>query len=161
MELAFVMAKLRNTIKRTVVFMTFDGEEAGCVGSSAYVKNPVYPLADTVLMLNFDMIDPTRGGYGAVDTAWSHVAKDGSGNEYFGGVKPEDLSKMLKWGPDGTYCSEDSDIFSGKGVKIKDWCWCCDDTYHECTDTPDKMNWTGAIGTVGQGFDEIWKAAQG
>jgi len=163
MELAFVMTKLRNTLKRTVVFMTFDGEEAGCVGSSAYVKSPVYPLADTVVMLNFDMIGH-RGSYAEYD-AWSRVSADGTTHEVYGGVTPDALASMQKGEPGGTYCSLDSDIFEGKGVKTQVWCTCCDSTccdstYHTCSDTVDRMKWDGALGAIGQGFDALWKAAQ-
>lgn len=41
---------------RTIVFMGFNGEERGLLGSNYYVANPVYPLEKTVAMLNFDMV---------------------------------------------------------------------------------------------------------
>ncbi|HRA87489.1 MAG TPA: M28 family peptidase, partial [Planctomycetaceae bacterium] len=42
--------------RRRMVFICFSGEERGLIGSNYYVKHPVIPLADTVAMLNFDMI---------------------------------------------------------------------------------------------------------
>jgi len=42
--------------RRRMVFICFSGEERGLIGSNYYVKHPVVPLADTVAMLNFDMI---------------------------------------------------------------------------------------------------------
>lgn len=41
---------------RTIVFMGFNGEERGLLGSNYYVENPIYPLDKTVAMLNFDMV---------------------------------------------------------------------------------------------------------
>src|SRR5262249_10925896 len=41
---------------RTVVFIAFSGEELGLLGSSYYVKQPVYPLATTLAMINLDMV---------------------------------------------------------------------------------------------------------
>jgi hypothetical protein len=41
---------------RRLVFMTFSGEELGLLGSKYYCKNPIYPLTDTVAMLNLDMV---------------------------------------------------------------------------------------------------------
>lgn len=41
---------------RTVVFIAFDGEELGLIGSSHYTKNPIYPLAGTLAMINLDMV---------------------------------------------------------------------------------------------------------
>ncbi len=42
--------------KRRMVFICFSGEERGLIGSNYYVNNPVFPLENTVAMLNFDMI---------------------------------------------------------------------------------------------------------
>lgn len=42
--------------KRRMVFICFSGEERGLVGSEYYVKNPVFPLENTITMINFDMI---------------------------------------------------------------------------------------------------------
>ena len=42
--------------KRTIVFMAFSGEEEGLLGSNYYVNHPLLPVANTVAMLNMDMI---------------------------------------------------------------------------------------------------------
>ena len=41
---------------RSVLFIAFDGEELGMVGSEVYATTPVRPLARTVAMLNLDMV---------------------------------------------------------------------------------------------------------
>jgi len=41
---------------RSVLFVGFSAEESGLNGSRYYVKNPLVPLEDHVLMVNFDMI---------------------------------------------------------------------------------------------------------
>jgi hypothetical protein len=48
--------------RRSVVFAAFAGEEVGLFGSLAYVERPPIPLADTVAMLNLDMIGRLRDG---------------------------------------------------------------------------------------------------
>jgi peptidase M28-like protein/PDZ domain-containing protein len=45
---------------RTVVFIAFSGEELGLLGSMHYVKQPVYPLATTLAMINLDMVGRLR-----------------------------------------------------------------------------------------------------
>ncbi len=45
---------------RRLVFIGFSGEERGLVGSKFYVDQPLFPLADTVAMLNFDMVGRLR-----------------------------------------------------------------------------------------------------
>jgi hypothetical protein len=42
--------------RRSILFMTFTGEEKGLLGSSYYSDNPVFPMEKTVLNLNIDMI---------------------------------------------------------------------------------------------------------
>ncbi len=45
----------------SLVFAAFAGEERGLLGSAHYVNVPVIPLADTVAMLNLDMIGRSNG----------------------------------------------------------------------------------------------------
>lgn len=47
-----------NTFKpsRTLVFISWAGEELGLVGSRYYTNNPVYPLEKTVVYMNMDMV---------------------------------------------------------------------------------------------------------
>jgi aminopeptidase YwaD len=42
--------------RRTIIFIAFSGEEEGLIGSSYYVNHPVVPLANTIAMINMDMI---------------------------------------------------------------------------------------------------------
>jgi len=45
---------------RSLVFVAFGAEELGNVGSGAWVKDPPWPLARTVAMLNLDMVGRLR-----------------------------------------------------------------------------------------------------
>jgi hypothetical protein len=60
LELARTFAADRKSIRRTLVFIAFSGEEEGLLGSSFYVRNPALPLAQTVAMINLDMIGRMR-----------------------------------------------------------------------------------------------------
>ncbi len=51
---------------RSVVFIGFSAEESGLIGSRHYVDHPIYPIKDTVLMMNFDMIGRVKDGRLAV-----------------------------------------------------------------------------------------------
>ncbi len=42
--------------RRGVVFIAFSGEEKGLLGSKHYVRNPRWPLEQTVAMVNMDMV---------------------------------------------------------------------------------------------------------
>jgi hypothetical protein len=56
LEMARRLAKRSDPLPRRVVFMAFSGEEKGLLGSLHYVNKPLYPLAKTVFMVNFDMV---------------------------------------------------------------------------------------------------------
>lgn len=59
MQLAKVFAKAKQDGKgprRSILFMTVTGEEKGLFGSEYYTRNPVYPLDNTIVNLNIDMI---------------------------------------------------------------------------------------------------------
>jgi hypothetical protein len=45
---------------RRLVFIAFTAEESGLFGSAHYCKNPLFPLADTVAMINLDMVGRLR-----------------------------------------------------------------------------------------------------
>lgn len=42
--------------KRSILFMTFSGEEAGLLGSEYYMRHPLAPVDQHVFMLNLDMV---------------------------------------------------------------------------------------------------------
>jgi Zn-dependent M28 family amino/carboxypeptidase len=56
-EIGKALAKQK--LKRTVVLMTFYGEEKGLVGSKFYVDNPVFPLKNTIAGINLEQIGRT------------------------------------------------------------------------------------------------------
>jgi hypothetical protein len=56
MELARRYAQADKKPARRMVFIAFSAEERGLLGAYHYCENPVYPLASTVAMINFDMI---------------------------------------------------------------------------------------------------------
>lgn len=59
LELAQAFSKAKSNghgPRRSMLFMTVSGEEKGLLGSQYYTENPVYPLENTVVDLNIDMI---------------------------------------------------------------------------------------------------------
>ncbi len=72
LELARIFNSQRPRPHRTIVFITFSGEEEGLLGSNYYVNHPVIPLAKTVAMINMDMIGRMKNNkliVGGVGTA--------------------------------------------------------------------------------------------
>jgi aminopeptidase YwaD len=56
LELARILSTQNPKPRRTIVFIAFSGEEEGLLGSDYYVNHPIVPLANTVAMINMDMI---------------------------------------------------------------------------------------------------------
>lgn len=48
--------------KRTIIFIGFGAEEEGLIGSKHYTNNPVFPLEQTVAMINLDMVGRLTDG---------------------------------------------------------------------------------------------------
>ncbi len=68
MSLADAYAALETPPKRTVIFMTFWGEERGLLGSRYYCDNPLWALDKTVAVINLEMIG--RPESGARNKSW-------------------------------------------------------------------------------------------
>ncbi len=64
MELARSFARMTPRPRRSIVFMTFAGEEQGLLGSKALADRPPIDLDGAVLMVNFDMVGQGDGRVG-------------------------------------------------------------------------------------------------
>jgi hypothetical protein len=59
MEIAKVFAQAKKDghgPRRSILFMNFTGEEKGLLGSDYYTQHPIFPLNNTVVDLNIDMV---------------------------------------------------------------------------------------------------------
>lgn len=66
--------------RRTVLLMTFAGEEKGLLGSEYYARQPLFPLDQTVAMINIDMV-----GRNSIDSLW-----------LIGGERSPDLAQIAE-----------------------------------------------------------------
>ncbi len=128
---------------RTIVLAAFTAEESGLNGSRYYAQNPIFPLEDTSLMINFDMIgriENKRLSISGSNTAvgmeeWAQPFYDESGLEI---VK----SGMRGGGSDhASFYREGVPVLFGI---IADF----HDDYHTPDDTIDKLNRTDAVNTI-------------
>ena len=62
LEMAEAFSSLKKHPKRNLLFMAFNAEERGLLGSRHYVENPTVPLTNIVAMINLDMVG--RGASG-------------------------------------------------------------------------------------------------
>jgi Peptidase family M28 len=64
MELASALARLKQRPKRSIVFMTFFGEEKGLLGSRYYGRHPVFPVDKTIADINLEQVGRTDSSEG-------------------------------------------------------------------------------------------------
>jgi hypothetical protein len=64
MEVARALSQLPKHPRRSIVFMTFFGEEEGLIGSQYYAHHPVWPLDKTVADLNLEQVGRTDSTVG-------------------------------------------------------------------------------------------------
>lgn len=124
---------------RSVLFIGFNGEERGLLGSAHYVANPARPLASTVAMINLDMVGRLRANtltvYG-LGTApeWNGVL-DGA-NPVSGPALT--LSKLA----DG-YGPSDHASFYGRGIPVLHFFTNTHTEYHRPSDDWETVNGPG------------------
>jgi hypothetical protein len=63
-ELAEALSKLKRRPARSIVFMTFFGEEKGLLGSRYYGRHPVFPIEKTVVHVNLEQVGRTDSSEG-------------------------------------------------------------------------------------------------
>jgi hypothetical protein len=59
--LARALAQVKQRPKRSIIFLTFCGEELGLLGSRYYAEHPVVPLKQTIADLNLEQVGRTDG----------------------------------------------------------------------------------------------------
>lgn len=134
LELAEWFAVPAHRTRRSLLFLSFSGEELGLLGSLHYVEHPVLPLADTVAMVNLDMVGRARGGrleVGGVGTARGLQELVAAANA------PHGLE--LTWDPQGTAPSDSTSFFQ-KRIPVLFLFTGLHDDYHRPGDDVDKVN---------------------
>jgi hypothetical protein len=132
LELARLFSAQKPRPKRTLVFMAFGGEEEGLLGSNYYVNHPLLPLANTVAMINMDMIGRMKDSrlvIGGVGTAkeWRDLMSS-------------EKTFQLTLNEDGFGPSDHSPFYSKQIPVLFFWTGTHND-YHKPSDTFDKINY--------------------
>ncbi len=142
-------AKCRGEIKRTIVFMTYGGEEQGVYGSYYYTKVPLFPMAKTMYMVNHDML-----GYvskNKLEVSWGTTfAKD----TLTAACKKVSFCKLIQ-SDMATEQGTDSDTFAAVKVPYTGFFSGFHDCYHEPCDTVDKLDMAGVTDATKLAFDLV------
>jgi hypothetical protein len=166
---AFAMAKKKGKgPRRTLLFICFSGEEKGLLGSEYYSENPLFPMSNTVVDLNIDMI-------GRVDEAhvkkpnYVYVIGDDRLSSELRGINEKANNTYLNMQldykynaanePNSYYTRSDHYNFVKKGVPIIFYFNGTHKDYHKPTDTFDKINFGKLLTSTKLVFFTGWDIA--
>ncbi|MEL7336617.1 MAG: M28 family peptidase, partial [Planctomycetota bacterium] len=124
---------------RRIVFIAFAGEEKGLLGSKHYARFPRFPLEDTVLMVNLDMVGRM---------VQDEVTVYGTGTAEGLSVLVDDVNQSVGLNitkiPSG-YGPSDHMSFHQKGVPVLFYFTGLHRDYHRPSDDLEKINFQGMI----------------
>lgn len=141
LALADAFSRLPVAPRRSLLFVTFWGEEQGLLGSSHYVEQPPWPLENTIANINFEMLgrpEPDAEGK-AWGTGWKHstlcdLVAVGAARADVAIFHREDVSEML-------YTRSDNYPFVRRGVIAHSFsAGSLHSDYHRPTDEVDRLN---------------------
>lgn len=162
LSLADAFAALPEAPKRSIVFMTFWGEEKGLLGSKHYVESPTWPLASTVANVNLEMLGRPESG--------------AAGKVWMTGWKKSDLGELMAVGAERVnvrvfehprfspmlYGSSDNYSFAKKGVIAHSFsAGSLHNDYHQPTDEWQKLRLDHMTKVIQGIFAGILPIAQG
>ena len=150
-EIARLLSQSDRRPARSVLFLAFTAEEKGLWGSSHYVRNPLLPIAQTVAMLNMDMIGRLEGrtlvveGVGTAEE-WMDVLRDANQST----ARPLSIATT----PDG-FGPSDHSSFYGEGLPVLHFFSNTHVDYHRPSDDWEKVDIEG----LGQIVDLVSEVA--
>jgi hypothetical protein len=128
---------------RRLVFIAFSGEESGLLGSAYYCRNPIFPLADTIGMVNMDMVGRLRPDK---DSQKDKLIVYGTGTAKTFDKMIETLNESFDFKlqkiPSG-YGPSDHASFYAKKIPVFFFFTGDHPDYHRPSDTADKINIPG------------------
>jgi len=138
MELASFLASRQPQLKRSVIFIAFDGEELGILGSKYYTGHPYMNIRDVVAMLNFDMIGRMKDESPAV-----MIGGTGTSTESEGLLRSLDTGYVhLNFSPEG-FGPSDHASFYAENIPVFFFTTGAHDDYHTPDDDWDRINYEG------------------
>ncbi len=150
-EIARLLSQSDRRPARSVLFLAFTAEEKGLWGSSHYVRNPLLPIAQTVAMLNMDMIGRLEGrtlvveGVGTAEE-WTDILLAANQST----ARPLSIAVT----PDG-FGPSDHSSFYGEGLPVLHFFSNTHVDYHRPSDDWDKVDIEG----LGQIVDLVAEVA--
>lgn len=142
LELAEKFSSMKNNLKRSMIFVTFSGEELGLLGSNYFVNSSVIPANQMISMINLDMIGRLDEEKKLVvhGTGTSTIWKDLLNNKNSYDLK-------LTFNDEG-FGPSDHSSFYGKQIPVLFFFTGTHTDYHRPSDDAEKINYDGQENVV-------------
>ncbi|MDE3196335.1 MAG: M28 family peptidase [Acidobacteriota bacterium] len=143
-EIAKSLATLNPRPKRTIVFMTFFGEEEGLLGAYFYTHHPVFPLAKTVADINLEQMGRTddRGATHYTSFSFTGPSYSDLPAAMTAAAKREHIGVYVKSDADDFFDRSDNYPFAEAGVVAHTAVVAYEyPDYHAPGDKPDKIDY--------------------
>ncbi|MDH7604586.1 MAG: M28 family peptidase [Melioribacter sp.] len=147
LELAEKFSSIKDSIRRSIIFIAFSGEELGILGSTYFTNNLPIPQENIIAMLNLDMV-------GRLDSE-KNLTIIGAGTS----SKWKDmLNKNNKYNfelnlSDAGSGGSDHQAFLNKNIPVLFFFTGIHSDYHRPSDDADKINYDGASDVIKFVFD--------
>jgi aminopeptidase YwaD len=140
LELAEKIAHSRRSHARSIICLSFSGEEEGLLGSKYFADNPVIDLSKVNAMINLDMVGRLQ------ETKVLHISGVGTAKEFRDMVSSgNDTNNIRLTLSDEGYGSSDHTSFYGKDIPVLFYTTGAHLDYHTPSDTYDKINYKGML----------------
>lgn len=140
-ELAQFLSIPENVPDRSIIFVSFAGEEMGLLGSKEFIKNPPVPLKKITSMINMDMI-------GRLNPITKSISVGGTGTSLQSDSIITNLEKKrgfkVSHSPDG-YGPSDHAPFYSENIPVFYFTTGAHEDYHTPTDDADKIDYDGEV----------------
>lgn len=157
-----------NGPKRSILFLHVTGEEKGLLGSRYYTENPIFPIANTIVNLNIDMIGRIDKRHKGNPKYIYLIGSDKLSTELHEiseqmNTKYTSLELDYKYNdendPNRFYYRSDHYNFAKLNVPIIFYFNGTHVDYHKETDTPDKINYEQLETRTRLVFHTAWELA--
>lgn len=140
--------------KRSLLFIAFAGEEKGLFGSRVYVKKPLFPLEQTVAMVNFDMV-----GRNAPDSIMVSSRKRSPDLMRINEEENRYIGLKFDYSLDKFYTRSDQFNFAVRGVPFLFYSSGLHEDYHRVSDHAYKINEYKIAMLAKLAFRVVWRIA--
>lgn len=138
-EIGRWLVQNKQDLKRSVILIAFDGEEAGLIGSSHLVSQDIVPVKSIKFMFSLDMVGMLKK-YGGIDLVGNKTLSHG--DEFFATLAEKHDIKVKKTGRK-IEMQTDTQPFGSVGIPAVHVFTSTVSPYHKPEDDADKLDYEG------------------